>query len=142
MTACLFLILIICNKMYVVHASLWVRYMATRHCQITLLHNSIQSEHLKLVVIVDAPLTRLARNHYYVFVLEMQNLGGHCFFFFLFRRITSEAPEVEPCRMGLAQDKATLSRCHLKFKSAARRKSCGLKACRCTTVFPKMPFHI
>ena len=59
------------------------------------------------------------------------------FFLSLFfcRRITSKRPEVEPCRIGLAQDKAILCCSHLKLKSIARRKNRELRACCRTSVF-------
>lgn len=65
------------------------------------------------------------------------------FFISLFfcRRITSKRPEVEPCRIGLAQDKAILCCSHLKLESIARRKTGNWKPVAVHQCFTEMPLQ-
>jgi len=105
------------------------RCMAARHRQTTLFKQASEMSNLRCLGThwrppPPSPRAPPIRNYCRACgILAIFNL------FFLYRRITSEPPGVEPCRIGLAEDKAILRRSHLKFESGARRKNQGLKTC-------------
>lgn len=110
-----------------------------RNCRAVILRSSTSSLHLKWIIIV-ATSGGLGGN---LTISQTGITAKPCWIlpiFFFFWWITAEPPEVEPCRIGLAQDKAILCCCHLKLEFK-KKKTWELKACSLTSLFTEMPFQ-